>query len=91
MKPELLSFDQKIDFLWSSCALDLIDSPAFRAVHEDLQSMQFERITNDLTYDQAQKVRDYLTYLTRVSAAKDEPWAKDVNPTLRIVAEDWQM
>ena len=48
--PERLSMDQKINFLWSSCALGLTDGAAFRTAHEDLQGLQFERITNDLSY-----------------------------------------
>ena len=66
--PGRLSMDQKINFLWSSCALGLTDGAAFRTVHEELQGLQFERITNDLSYSQAEKVRDYLTYLRRLSA-----------------------
>lgn len=34
-------------------------------------------------------MRDYLTYLTKLSAVKEQPWAQDINSSLRMVSEDW--
>ena len=48
-----LSFDQKLDVLWSACALELEqESVLVEDLYTDLHLMNFQRTHNDLTYNQ---------------------------------------
>jgi len=45
------TFDQKIDILWSTCALGLENgSKLVKELFFDLNDMNFQRTDNDLTY-----------------------------------------
>ena len=85
-----LTFDQRLDILWSSCAVGLEkDSNLVKDLYQGLQLMNFQRTANDLTYQQFQKVRDFQLYLTEVSPIKDEPWVKqNLNPALQLLAKN---
>ena len=78
-----LSFDQRLDVLWSSCALGKEES--IREIYEDLQTMNFQRMDNDLTYQQYCKLRDSLIYLGKVSKPK---WCHPMSPCLELIAEN---
>lgn len=42
-----------------------------------MHSMNFQRTNNDLTFEQFQKVRDFLLYMSEVSSLKNEDWVKN--------------
>lgn len=55
-----LTFDQRLDILWSACALGLEkESTLIKDLYQGLQLMHFQRTSNDLTFQQFQKVRDF--------------------------------
>ena len=62
-----MNFDQKLDVLWAASALSQESHPMYKELHDDIQVLKFERLHNDLTFNQSQKMRDYLTYITKVS------------------------
>ena len=83
------SFDQKLDILWSACALGLEESPIVKDFYEDLNLMNFNRTDNDLTYQQFDKVRDFMIYLNRVSSLKDKTWVKEgLNEQLELLVKN---
>ena len=86
-----LTFDQKLDLLWNTCALGLEEgNQLFKDLHGDIQMLNFERTHNDLTFEQSNKLRDYLLYITKVSPLKSEPWVQDVNDKLKMVMDSWK-
>jgi len=88
-----VTFDQKVDIMWASCALGFEkQSLLIREFWQEIQEMAFQRTDNDLTYSQFQKLRDILTYITKVSPIKDEKWVKEGrNEALDLLIENQEI
>jgi len=87
-----LTFDQKLNVLWSDCAIGNENkSLLVRQIFHDICEMNFERTDNDLTYAQYEKVKDVFIYITRVSKLKDSDWVqKEMNSSLQQIIENPQ-
>lgn len=48
---ESLSFQQKLEVMWSACALGLEDKKIVKALYQDLNNQNFERTDHDLSYE----------------------------------------
>jgi len=83
---EELTFDNKIDLLWSCCALGFTkQSMVVRQFFQELASLNFQRTDNDLSYRQFLKVKDILIYLARVREPKDEFVDEATNHALELL------
>jgi uncharacterized protein (DUF433 family) len=65
-----LSFSELIDSLWSLSALQLYDARTYAGALKHLNSLSFERLDNDLKYDEYLKLLDVYNAL-RFEAPKN--------------------
>lgn len=53
-----MTFKEQLDALWSMSALQLYDSKAFSSALNSLNSFTFERLDNDVKYEEYLKLLD---------------------------------
>jgi len=56
--PKNLTFPQQVDTLWSLCALKEYDNKAVSGLCDAINELSFERVDNDLQYEEFLKVVD---------------------------------
>ena len=55
---ESMTFSEKLDAIWSLCALQIYDSKSLALGLTYLNSLKFERLDNELKYSEYQKLQD---------------------------------
>ena len=53
-----LTFTEQIDSIWSLCALQLYDTKALESLIKNLNGLNFERLDNELRYEEYMKMLD---------------------------------
>ena len=58
LDPSNLTFTEQIDSIWSLCALQLYDTKALESLIKNLNGLNFERLDNELRYEEYMKMLD---------------------------------